>query len=199
MAATAYLGAGLAGRRPIVRQEGERAVSYINAEGEMAFPDAEHRDAFVKLGTTTKILAQGVKNRPAPPANFATVEGESRQVAEAGILPILAAVAVGLAAGAAIGFVVDYAAHVIDNELARRSDERKLLAAHAQALTVIDRHVAREEKAGRALPLDDASRAVLGQLGEQQARLTQPQTHEDGGIPGWLVAVAALAAALALS
>ena len=197
--ASVYLGARLAGVQPVTRIVGEKTVVSLDVRGELAFADTAHRDAFVTLGKTWKLVAQPVKAGKPPPENLVTIEGE-RAPSDAGFLPVLVAFAVGMAAGTAFAFVVDYASNIIDRELGRWSDERKLLATHAQVLALVDRHVAREEKAGKSLPLDAATAAALGQLGEAQTRLTQPGAppgKAPGGSSDWipLLAAAALAAA----
>jgi hypothetical protein len=201
MAATGWLGARLAGKTSIVRKSGERVVAFIDASGNLAFADEEHRAAFARLAETTRILAQSVKTRRAPPETFATVGGLSRAAAETGLLPVLAVFGIGLAAGTAFAFVVEYAADIVDRELARHSDERKLVANHVQVLQLVDKHVAREERAGKPLPLDPATVTALGQLGEAQARLTQPgappRDAPSGGSPlAWALAAAAALYAL---
>lgn len=86
----------------------------------------------------------------------------------AGFLAGIAIVTVIAVGGVAIGFCAERAAQVIDRQLKRREDTRRLMATHVAALKVIQEHQKREDAAGRPLPIDSASESVLRELSAQQ-------------------------------
>lgn len=85
--------------------------------------------------------------------------------------PLVVAVAV-IAAGA-IAYCAHQAAKVIDRQLARKADLAKLAQADAQTMQVVRAHVDRETKAGKRIPLDDASKRALEALSQRQQAIAQ--------------------------
>lgn len=94
---------------------------------------------------------------------------ETRATGEAaGFLVGVAIVTVIAVGGVAIGFCAERASQVIDRQLKRREDTRRLMATHVSALQVVQEHQQREDAVGHQLPLDAASDAVLKELSAQQ-------------------------------
>lgn len=138
---------------------------------------ADRRRAAVVLYRTIELLAEG--NRRA--LGFVTVETKG----DAGAWPVVAIVAVvSVAQAAAIGYVAFQAAQVIDRQLQRRHDMRLVLAEHAKELELVSAHVQREKDAGKALPLDEATKASLNATIARQNELAKKtQGPLSSGLP----------------
>lgn len=137
----------------------------------------ERRRAAVVLYRTVELLAES--NRRA--LGFATIEQKS----DTGAWPIVAVAAVvSIGQAAAIGYVAFQAAQVLDRQLQRRHDLRMLLAEHAKELELISAHVQREKDAGKALPLDDATKLALnGTIQRQNEIAAKQQSPLGSGLP----------------
>lgn len=92
--------------------------------------------------------------------------------ADVGALPAAAVVGIAIAGAAAVAFVADRAATVIDRELSRRTEMQKLMQVDATALKVVREHTEREKQAGQELPLDEPTRQVLGMLSKAHAEIS---------------------------
>jgi hypothetical protein len=155
-----------------------------------AYVDADHaamgRGLVDPLGYLGSMRWQG----GAPPldsfANFHTTDGEDAAQdpsgGDAGALPLLVVgvlVVGGVAALAVLTAGICYlgqrAPDVIDRELARDSATKAktaaMMAGHASVVRLVELHLSAEEKAGHALPLDDAEKAALGAVTGQMQEL----------------------------
>lgn len=130
---------------------------------------------------------------------------------ETGALPAAAIVAIVAVGVVGVGYCAYQASSVIDRQLARRERSRRLMQAHEEAMKIVEAHLERERAAGKQLPLDAASKEVLGALrAQQEAVLAEPEQPYEPFLPravstgtGWaigttplLVAGAVLAYAL---
>lgn len=99
--------------------------------------------------------------------------------------PLVAAAAiVSVGQAVAIGYCAHQAALVIDRQLSRKAELARIVQADRAALDVVRAHQAREEKAGKPLPLDAASKDVLGGLAQrQQEYAKRHETPLDSGLP----------------
>jgi hypothetical protein len=140
-----------------------------------ASPDRKR--AAVVLYRTVELLAEG--NRQG--LGFATIEEKT----DTGAWPIVvAAVVISIGQAAAIGYVAFQAAQVLDRQLQRRQDLRVLLAEHAKELELVSAHVQREKDAGKALPLDDATKLSLNAtIQRQNAIAAKQQGPLSSGLP----------------
>lgn len=93
------------------------------------------------------------------------------QAGETAALPVGIAVAVVVGAAAVLIAGGAAAAIVVDRELARRDASRELARVDAAANEAIARHLEREDKAGRPLPLDAATSQLFDLLKSRQAEL----------------------------
>lgn len=119
------------------------------------------------------------------PLHLVTAGGESVRSPDAGAFPLLAVTAIlagGAAYLAAAIYCADRAAQIIDRQLLRREDTRRLLALDAKAQDVQAAHAAREVAAGKPLPLDDAERAVLSMLADQGRAIAGKREAPMGGL-----------------
>jgi hypothetical protein len=81
---------------------------------------------------------------------------------------------VGLAAcTVASVLIAKVAGDVLDRDLIRRDDTRKLVAAQASAVELVLRHVEREERAGARIPYDEMELKVLESLLKTQRKLAE--------------------------
>lgn len=137
----------------------------------------DRRRAAIVLYRTIELLAEG--NRQG--LGFTTLETKT----DVGAWPIVAIVAVvSITQAAAIGYVAFQAAQVIDRQLQRRQDMRALLAEHAKELELVSAHVQREKDAGKALPLDDATKLALnGTIKRQNDIAAKQQGPLSSGLP----------------
>ncbi|NUQ11368.1 MAG: hypothetical protein HUU26_03430 [Gemmatimonadaceae bacterium] len=94
-------------------------------------------------------------------------------VFEAGAFPLVLWV-VGAAACTLVSVVVaKVAGDVIDRELARREDTRKLVAAQAAAVQVVLNHLEREDRQGARIPYDDMEMTLLESLLKTQRKIAE--------------------------
>lgn len=93
------------------------------------------------------------------------------QTESAGFLAGVAIVAVVAFGAAALGFAAHEAAIVVDRQLARNEDTRRMMQAHVKVLELVHQHQQREEQAGKSLPVDAATQQALAALGQQQSAI----------------------------
>jgi len=117
-------------------------------------PSGDRRRAAVALYAPFDALMVGDAREP-------LVAFKTETPADTGALPVLAVVAIAISSAVAIGYVAHQAAAVIDRQLARNAVARAMLAEHAQAVALTDKHIAREKAAGKPLPLDAATKSAL--------------------------------------
>lgn len=140
----------------------------------------ERLSAAQTLMATAAILSEGQ-------SDTADIQTISRGGGDVGAFPIalgVGVVVVGLAKVGLIGYIVHKSAEVVDRQLSRKAEVQKLQQKDAVALDVIKRHTDREAAAGKTLPLDDASKQVLGILREVQqtlAKKTEAPISSPGG------------------
>jgi len=102
----------------------------------------------------------------------AVPEGEPIKV-DVGAVPIVVWV-VGIAASAIASIVLaQTAGEVIDRQLTRSEETKKLLGTQASALEILTAHASREQKEGKALALTDAEKAVLNGLFNVQMKIAE--------------------------
>ena len=114
---------------------------------------------------------------------------------DAGALPAVAVVAIVAVGAVAVGYCAHQASYVVDRQLSRREDSRRLLHTHEIAVQAIEAHVAREKAAGKRLPLDPATKSVLGNLrGVQEQIISRDEQPFEPFIPrtvstgaGWAI------------
>jgi len=112
------------------------------------------------------------------------------QIAETGAIPLLpimgAVVRVSVALGryAAGSYVVNQAIQAVTNVFQRRQDSADLQRTQAAALEAAAKHVEAEKNAGKSLPLDPATKAVIEKLNEQSAKIVEKKYEQDAGILG---------------
>jgi hypothetical protein len=82
----------------------------------------------------------------------------------AALLPAVAIVAIAVIGAVAIGYCANQAAQIIDRQLLRSEQSRRLVAVHAAALKAVEQHQTREDEAGRSLPIDAATQQFLDSL-----------------------------------
>lgn len=75
----------------------------------------------------------------------------------------LVVVGLGLVAGGTVStcWALDRASELVDRELSRRADVRKMVASQEAAVRVIERHAEREAQAGKPLDYDPQEQAVI--------------------------------------
>lgn len=165
VAETAYQIAKLQGKATrIVTPQGEESL-YIDPR--LTGPDvpAPRQLAARRLYRTLELLAAGAETSGdwETWADQAPVETEG--------LPAVVMVAIVVTAGAAIAYCGHEAAKVIDRELSRKEESARLVQAHATTLDLVDMHTEREDREGRQLPLDAATRAALDALASEQDKI----------------------------
>ena len=102
----------------------------------------------------------------------AVTEGEG-QPFEVGALPVLIWV-LGIAACAIASIAIaQIGGDVIDRELTRSQDTKRLLGSQASAVQVLMDHGAREDKAGHAIPFTDTELAVISNLAKVQTTIAE--------------------------
>jgi len=146
--------------------------------------DGERGQAARTLLATASILSEGQ-------GDASPIETISRGTDDVGAFPVavgVGIVVVGLANVAVIGYLVHRTSEVIDRQLSRRAEIQKLAQKDAVAMDVLKRHTDRESAAGKTLPLDDASKQVLGILRDVQqtlaAKKEAPMSEPLGGAGG---------------
>lgn len=169
--------------------------------------ESERGLAALVMQRTTDALASGDPLFRAWRCPRAVVTEAGRPL-EVAALPALALVAVAVAGAAALAYVANQAAQVVDNFMARKQTLAQIVQADAQVTELVTGHVDRERKEGKALPLDAATKAALGELSRRQEALRKQTTPPiKSGIEGAgsgfglgaAIAAAALAAALFLT
>lgn len=126
------------------------------------------------LYNTFRVL-QSLDDSGLEETGVSTVATEAKAT-ETGALPAVAIVAIYAIGAVAVGYAAYQAARVVDRQLARNEATKQLVANHAAAQDVVDRHIQREEEAGKELPLDDASTIVLEALVAEQKSVVEKST-----------------------
>jgi hypothetical protein len=104
----------------------------------------------------------------------------------AALLPAVAIVAISVVGAIAIAYCAHQASVIIDRQLARNEQTRRLIASHAAALKAVEGHQSREEAAGRSLPIDAATKQVLESLkAAQQTVVAQREEPMAPFLPDW--------------
>ena len=123
---------------------------------------------------------------------------------ETGAIPIPVLIvggAVAVTAVVAEAYVVMYAAEratqIVDNALRRNAATAEVQRADAEVIKLVNNHVQREQAAGKALPLDEATRMAITGLQTRIGSLVQNAFEQERqqGFPLWGWPVAGLAAA----
>lgn len=104
-----------------------------------------------------------------PPA---FLPGQSTEV-EVGAVPLIAWVVGAAACAVASVLIAHVTADVVDRQLIRSEDTKRLVAAQASAVQVVLNHLQREEKAGASLPYDEAELLTLESLLKTQRRIAE--------------------------
>lgn len=180
------------------------------------YANQDRLNAARALSNTWGLLAVSAAGQPAPGSlltNYKTVDDSRPLQASTGILPVLVVAgvvvvaAIGIAAQTAtIIYASQIAGEVIDRELARKEETRRMMAAHAEALKVLAEHSDREKAQGKTIPFSEGELAVLKTLGLVQVEIAKkiekplPRTNLPK-VPspwdiGWIAAIVAGIAAL---
>lgn len=129
--------------------------------------------ASVILRTPQLVLLPGsyvVTNATTTDGGQAVLEGDEQHV-EVGAVPILIWV-LGVTACAIASIVVaQTAGEVIDRQLTRSEDTKRLLGAQGHAVDVLHNHADREDKAGKAIPFTEIETAVIDSLLKTQTQI----------------------------
>lgn len=144
--------------------------------GELVSPMyAERHAAAARMYATLTALrfTTDPLDEAALPAHVTTIEAP-----EATGFPMVAVAVVAVAQAAAIAYVADRAAQVIDRQLSRNAKAAALVREHTQVLKLVEAHHAQEKAAGSALPLSAATKAALGATHARQTELVQSLTQE---------------------
>ena len=145
------------------------------------FQASQYRDqetlelASTVLRTPQLVLPSGsyaVKSAKTSDGEDALTEGEEQSF-DVGAVPLVIWV-LGIAACAVASILIAQSAgEVIDRQLTRSEDTKRLLASQASAVQVLIDHAAREDKEGRAIPFTDAERAVINSLQGVQMKIAE--------------------------
>jgi len=145
------------------------------------FRPTQYRDqeslelASVVLRTPQLVLPSGsyaVRSAKTSDGEIAATEGDS-QMFDVGAIPVVIWV-LGIAACAIASIVIAQSAgDVVDRQLTRSEDTKRLLASQASAVQVLVAHAEREDKEGRAIPFTDAERAVINSLQGVQMKIAE--------------------------
>lgn len=140
------------------------------------YATAERGQAALRLLRTWAILMPA--DTDGPTAIRTSGGNAAEPLADAGLLPAVAVIAVivkwtAVTVGAYL--VAREAASVIDRQLSRSEKTKRLVAGQASATEIAVAHADREAKAGQELPLSEAERVVLEQLGTVQDAALKPE------------------------
>jgi hypothetical protein len=176
IAASLYLAQKFSEREPTLAND----VVQLSDPALGPFANDERRLVALTLLATPHALLRGNSNVPAPRSLATVDDGANKAPPEAALvwLKALAIVAGVTAATVCIWHCIDKGAQVVDRELARTDDTMRLAAAHAAAVQMAANHTNAEEKAGKTLPLNEAERAVLDQLGSLQQQVIAAKAAE---------------------
>lgn len=116
---------------------------------------------------------------------------------EVGIIPLVvrAAVSFGVRVrwAAAASWIATEVVSLVDSDRSRQAGLAELSRSDAAARALVEAHVEREEHAGKALPLDEATKSALGALAARQSKVAEALGRSGGvgsSLPSWLVPVA---------
>lgn len=160
--------------------------------------DQHHLDAAAVLERSleTILIARCPAPQSAPPLPAVAVLAPGGGI-EAAAFPWVPVIAIIAVAGVA-GWAIHRASEVADRWVEERARTMQLEKAHASTAELVRKHVEREKEAGHPLPLDEATRAALANLGAEQVATASRLTGSRGGdtslgTVGLLVAAAAAA------
>ncbi len=171
--------AQLAGRIIVVPRSEANPIASVTVQVSGDVPSDPARAAALRvLASTTAILSQGKVDS----SDLQT----SSNAGDVGIWPIVVGVCVvDLAALGFMGYCVHEYAKTVDNQKQREADFAKLKEADGHALNLTKQHADREAQAGKALPLDDATRSALAAVAKVQEIIANKQSVDppsaDGG------------------
>jgi len=130
-------------------------------------------------GAAVRVLAQTTAIQSAGRIDSSDIQTSSSG-GDVGAWPIVAGVCVvSLGILGFLGYSVHEYVEVVDHNNQREADMAKLKAADAQALAIVKQHTDREVAAGKALPLDEATKAALAAAAKVQELIAQKQTVPD--------------------
>ena len=140
------------------------------------FRDQESLElASTVLRTPQLVLPSGsyaVRSAKTSDGDEALTEGDP-QPFDVGAIPLVIWV-LGIAACAVASIVIAQSVgDVVDRQLTRSEDTKRLLASQASAVQVLIDHAGREDKEGRAIPFTDAERAVINSLQGVQMKIAE--------------------------
>lgn len=98
--------------------------------------------------------------------------GQPQEV-EVGALPLVVWIAGVAACTIAAVLIGKVAGDVVDRQLTRSEDTKKLVSSQAAAVEVVLKHAEREEKAGQSLPWDEAELMTIESLLKTQRRIAE--------------------------
>jgi hypothetical protein len=131
--------------------------------------------ASVVLRTPQLVLPTGsysVRSVQTTKGEGAITEGEGHPF-DVGALPAVILV-LGIAACAIATIVVaQIAGDVVDRQLTRSEDTKRLLGSQASAVQVLMDHGGREDKAGHAIPFTDTELAIISNLAKVQTTIAE--------------------------
>jgi hypothetical protein len=156
--------------------------------------DAERDEVRLALEATLGYFADRIGAGAVDPSteDVSTTKGQSlAEVGETAALPAAAVVAVVALASVAVGYLGYRTSIVVDRELQRSAAARQLLQADAAVQKLVSEHLQREDEAGKALPLSDATQKALDALRGRQRELSiePPKPGGAGGLE-WPLLVA---------
>jgi hypothetical protein len=136
---------------------------------QFAFATDEHEQAARTLAASMMILA-GPGAKPSSPVVTVAYDGQGGAEGWPVIIAIIA-VCVAVSAVAA-AYMSEDASQVIDRKLAREEDSKRLIAAQAKAVDLVEQHLAAEAAQGKPASFSDEEKAVLNDLKQTQVAIT---------------------------
>jgi hypothetical protein len=136
------------------------------------FFDPDHQRLAQALLRTPEVLSGG----KVLGASFRTMDDGAPEPipADAGLAQAVQ-IAIVLAAAGALTWCAHEAAGLVDGQLAREQDTQRLLSTQAVAVAMAEAHGEAEKAAGKPLPLTEAEKRVLDQLGGVQTEIAKKQ------------------------
>lgn len=186
-------------------QAASNALSLLFGSNPLDGLDPQRRRVALALLRTWYLLAGPAPSAFTTPNRTIKTDGDGSPSSDAGN-PV--AIALVVVAGVVVLGVVCWAIYrstwVVDEQLKRRGNARRLAEAQARMLEILDQHRQAERVAGKSLPLSPAELRGLDALEATQRAFSEPDRAAPGfpdpGAPagfgfGLIVAVAAAAAA----
>lgn len=166
-------------------------------------PDAPHESAAITLERSleTILIARCPAPRDAPPLPAAAILAPGGNIDAAAPFPWPQVIIILAVAGVA-SWAIHKASDVAEVWVQERARTDQLEKSHASAAELVRRHIDREREAGKSLPLDEATKAALSNLGAEQvataSRLTGRRSGGDDSTTALLIVAAAAGLAFAL-